>query len=128
MLERNSEKAVKWFGDNGMQANPNKFQVMILEPYNKKINFTAIHIETNMLELQNSIKFLGVYIDSKLSFGQHVKIMCNKASRQVNAIQRLKHVLPLSCKQCMYQAFIRSTFEYCKLVWYCCGKTNDKKK
>ena len=47
----------------------------------------------NKIETTNSVDLLGIHIDNKLTFDDHIFTLCNKASMQLNAIGRLKHYL-----------------------------------
>ena len=43
---------------------------------------------------ENSVKLLGIFIDSNLSFNEHVKTICKKASQKVTVLLRLVNILP----------------------------------
>ena len=47
----------------------------------------------NKIETTNSVDLLGIHIDNKLTFDDHIFTLCNKTSMQLNAIGRLKHYL-----------------------------------
>ena len=68
-----------------------------------------------------------VYIDSKLSFNEHIKQSCIRAARQLNALSRISKFLDLKAKKLVFKSFIMSNFTYCPLVWHFCGKTNNAK-
>ena len=42
---------------------------------------------------ENSVKLLGLFIDSDLPFHGHIKVISNKASQKVSAIARLANVI-----------------------------------
>ena len=46
---------------------------------------------------------------------------------QVNALNRLKNVLPCKTKEALYRAFILPHFDYCSQIWHHCGARNTKK-
>ena len=84
-LEKESEKAVDWFRRNDMIVNPEKFQSMILErSWNSDV--LTIEIDGNKTETTNSVDLLGVHVDNKLTFDDHLFTLCNKASTQLNVI------------------------------------------
>ncbi len=43
------------------------------------------------LESLKVVKVLGVHIDFKLKFDEHVSVLCSKSSRQINVLARLRH-------------------------------------
>ena len=58
-----------------MAANPAKFQVMFLG--RKESNTIEFKIEDIVLKSTNSVKLLGVIIDCKLNFHQHIEKLWN---------------------------------------------------
>ena len=72
---------------------------------------------------------MGVTIDFKLNFNEHISNICKKASRQlyVNVLKRISKLLTKLGKLTIYYSFIMSNFNYCHLVWYFCGEVNTKK-
>ena len=68
---------------------------------------------------QNSLceKLLGIQIDSKLSFDNHVKKVCDNASAKLKALARVPPYLDLAKRKLLMNAFFRSQFNYCPLAW-----------
>ena len=64
-----------------------------------------------------SIKVLGIVLDNKLQFDEHVSQMCLKASRQINALKRISKYLDEKCRILVYKSFISSNFNYCPVSW-----------
>ena len=80
-LEKDSEKAIDWFRRNNMIVNPEKFQSMILQSAGNS-DVHTIEIDGNKIETTNSVDLLGIHIDNKLTFDDHMFTLCNKASMQ----------------------------------------------
>ena len=70
-----------------MIVNLEKFQSMILQKFGNSYAHT-IEIDGNEIETTNSVYLLGIHIDNKLTFDDHIFTLCNKASIQLNAIGR----------------------------------------
>ena len=71
---------IRWFKDNGMEANPVRFEFMIGS--NQALQQRKLRIDENTeIHSEDHVKLLGVTIDNKLNFSQHVSICCSKASR-----------------------------------------------
>ena len=78
-----------------MKANPENFQATAVgqQTYNENITF---NLENNVITCEESVKLLGVSIDFKLNFDEHVSNICKKASRQLNVLKRIgKHLCKL---------------------------------
>ena len=117
VLERDIQKMLDWFKNNSLQANPSKFQSMLLK--NKTVNAEDFNIivDNDILNLTDDMTVLGINIDNKLNFNSHVSSMCNKAGRQLNVLQRLKGSLDDASRLSIYKSFIMSNFDYCPVVW-----------
>ena len=124
-IEKCGDMITEWFADNGLQANPDKYQAIVFGGKNDLPNkFSIKGSDVNCME---TVKLLGIEIDNKLLFSKHVSSLCAKASRQINAVMRLRNVLDIAVKEQIFSAFVKSTFSYCPVVWMFCGQ-NDVTK
>jgi len=62
--------------DNMMEANPGKFQAIVLRDSNES---TTFNIGGSKIESERQTKQLGVEIDGNLNFHQQVRALCRKA-------------------------------------------------
>ena len=125
-LQHDSKICMDWFGINGMEANPSKFQFMVIssQPTEK----IEISIDENVnITSEPVVKVLGVHIDCRLNFNEHIKQSSIKAARQLNALSRISKFLNVNSRKLIFRSFIMSNFTYCPLVWHFCGKTNNSK-
>ena len=90
ILKEVSESAVKWFRENNMIINPDKFQAIALQKRNKNNTNVTLNIENITIKTSKSVKLSGITIDTKLNFGEHISVLCKKASLQINAISRFQ--------------------------------------
>ena len=117
LLQAEAEVTVNWFSENAMQANPAKFQGILLKG-NKHASDFKVSIRGQDIDFSESITALGICIDETLTFDIHVNNICLKASRQISALQRLTGLLDLPSRKAIYNSFIFSNFDYCPLVWF----------
>ena len=75
-------------------------------PYNRFIGDKSIEIEP-------TLKILGVTLDRDLSLKPHVAIMLKKAYAQIAALWRIKRLVPLDVMIFLYKAFVLPHLEYC---------------
>ena len=90
ILKNESQAAVNWFRNNNMIVNPDKFQLMLLQKSTNKVIQEKLETNNKEIESENSATLLGITIDNRSSFDDHISKLCNKASMQLNAIFRLK--------------------------------------
>ena len=118
--------AIQWYSDNGMKANPDKFQFMTLSA-NRTDDICIDVDETVRIKSERVVKVLGILIDENLKFSEHVSSSCKKAARQLNALARIAKYLDFNSRKLIYNSFIKSNFTYCPIVWHFCGKENNNK-
>jgi hypothetical protein len=66
-----------------MKANPENVQAIAVgkKTHDKNLKFNLEGIE---IECETEVKLLGVTIDFKLNFNEHISNICKKASMQLN--------------------------------------------
>ena len=79
---------VEWFRTNGMETNPNKFQLITLSP-NSADDFELKSDQNSTLRSEKSVEALGVIIGTRLNFNDHISVCCLKAVLQLNALVRI---------------------------------------
>ena len=76
---------------------------------------------------KSSAKLLGVVLDNKLNFNEHIKNVCKVASQYTNCLARIRNHISVKQSRLLYNAYIKSAFGYAPLVWMFCQKTSYKK-
>ncbi|KAJ8047569.1 RNA-directed DNA polymerase from mobile element jockey [Holothuria leucospilota] len=94
---------------------------MVFNSCNKNYTFD-IYINGQRIKQANHVKFLGVYIDSNLSWENHILHVCNQVSKGVGILCRLKHISPRLILRKIYLTLILPHLSYCCIVWS--GTTN----
>ena len=122
-LQTDVDHLIKWFTDNSLVANPSKFQLMFLG--SKENNFVMTIADKNITS-QNEVQLLGITIDNKLSFSNHIKRICKSANNKVCAILRLRNYMSVDQTKLLINAHVLSQFYYCPLIWMFCLKKDMK--
>ena len=76
--------AVNWFRDNGLMANPKKFQAMVLGA--GKHDFCYMANNTVIDEYEN-IDLLGINVDNHLKFNKHISNICERVNKFSSAFE-----------------------------------------
>ena len=69
-LKHNVKILLKWFRINSLQANPGKFQFIILGKKNR--NSVNLIINSTKIEESKKVVLLGITIDNLLTFSEHI--------------------------------------------------------
>ena len=75
------------------------------------------------LKNSNEEEILGVTIDRKLTFHQHIK-MCRKAGQKLSALLRLSRYLVTNKRKTIYTTMVKPQLNYSPLVWMFCPRTS----
>ena len=104
-----------------MKANPGKFQFMIRT--DRSHHKHKLKINSIKAEASDDVLLLGVTIDKKLTFKQHVENLCRKAQYKLHGLRRIRKFLTIEKAKMLGNAFIDSQFNYAPLLWMFCRKT-----
>ena len=86
---------------------------------NKKQPRTDVHIVWNgtNIEKVTNTKFLGVTIDEKLKWREHIKMVETKESKTVAVLYKTMHVLDVTQLHILYQSLVEPHMSYCCEIW-----------
>ena len=102
----------KWFKGNFLQMNADKCHLLI----SKCDKDVSIILENEIIECSSSVKLLGVTIDNKLDFTEHISKLCKKVSSKIHALARISNYMSPDKLRIIMKSFIESQFSYCPLV------------
>ena len=127
LLEEESTIAVDWLDSNDMLANPEKFQALLLTKTKANTAGHTLCIRGKEILSENCVELLGIKIDNKLCFDEHISDICRRAAAQLNALIRLKSNLNFTTKKVLVESYIYANFNYCPLVWnFSSGHSSSK--
>ena len=75
------------------------------------------------ISANDQIKYLGITIDSRLKFEEHIGIVAKKISRSLGVMCKLKNVLPPKALLVLYYSMIHPHVLYSITIW---GNTYEK--
>ena len=107
-----------------MVLNPEKCHFMYLSK-NKKHKDNCLDLDKVTLTSSPKVTLLGIIIENKLTFNEHLKMICKKNSQKLNALTRLCNIISFPQKKCY--SFIKSQFNYCPLIWMFCSRVQNSK-
>jgi len=129
-LKKETENVSQWYKDNLLQANPNKYQILVIAPQRGDNNATdtcTLKIDDQQIRSTKNLKILGINMDDELSFSDHISDICKKASQKVGVLTRLRNLISCETKLYLYLTAILPNLTYCHTVWHFC-KVSDRSK
>ena len=99
-----------WFKANKLSLNTLKTNYMLF--CSGKIDENEHSIKIGVIQRTNSCKFLGIMIDDKLTWSEHISHTKSKLCRSLFAISRSKNFVPLKHLKTLYDSTYSSYLQY----------------
>ena len=78
---------------------------------------TTFFFNNSEIKLSSNQKHLGLTLDSKLSFNEHIDDKIHPANKGVGLLQKLQTILPRSSWLTIYKSFIRPLLDYADVIY-----------
>ena len=120
-----------WLTTRGLQTIIGKTQAMLVLPRGLNIPpDTVVMCNSRPLQplLVTSYKYLGVFLDNRLSWEAQILHITRKVSQKIGALLRAGQQLTLPAKRLYYMAIIAADIEYGSNAFYSSLSTSSKEK
>ena len=117
-IECCSQRVHDWLLNNGLHLNPSKSEaIAFYNPRSKPLAALAESIGTvsvagSPIKLQSSIKNLGVYLDSTMSFDKQVSETCKACYFQIRALRHIRASLTTEASKTIAAAIVGSRLDF----------------
>ena len=112
IIEKDTNILLNWFESNEMKSNNDKSHLLIINSQEE-----TIMLGDQEIVGEKSVMLLGVIIDNKLNFNEHVSRLCKKANQKLHVLIRISKYLSKGKLRTLMKAFIDSQCNYCPLIW-----------
>lgn len=118
-------KIENWMNLNKLKLNAEKTKYMIVRSSRKEVRgqIKIVCMNGEELERVEVIKYLGIMIDSRLTFAEHCDYVLKKIGKKTSFLNRIGHYLTPYSRQVVYKSIIAPHFEYCATVFVSMGET-----
>ena len=82
-----------WLQNNKLTLNIKK-TCQINLTLGKSVSSPNFHLNNEILNVLYSCKYLGVFLDNKLSFKPHIESVLERLGRQCGIVSKLRHYVP----------------------------------
>ena len=111
-------KISDWLIANKLSLNTKKSNVLTIPPKNKTPNRSLdMFINNEKLAESQSVKYVGVLLNSKLSWKDHIQQTTLNMSKSIGILARIRHYAPKNILIHIYNAFITSYITYGITNW-----------
>ena len=116
------KKVKNWFVSNKLSLNAKKTKYMVFHKQNKTVMDLNISINNVAISKVTTFNFLGLHLNSNLTWNTHVQEISKKISRVIGLLYKMQLILPRRILLSLYNTMILPHINYCLLSW---GKDND---
>ena len=88
-LKSGTEKVTQWYKVNLLKVNPSKYQTIAIDPKSSKKEPAvelSLQIDNQVVKSSDKLTTLGVTIDDKLTFNEHIKDISKRASQKSRSV------------------------------------------
>ena len=104
--------------DNYLVLNVSKTKELILDYRINKHDPNPVIIDGSEVQRTDHYKYLGVIMDNKLCWKQHVDYICKKLNSRLYCLRKLhKFQISSNILQLFYESVVSSVWKYCVSVW-----------
>lgn len=86
-----------------------------------------LSLDNSNIEIKDELKFLGVTIDSKLSYTTHIKNILCTIHAKAGALRRICNFIDSKTAMRIYKVYILSHFDYCSPLFVGLSSTLSNK-
>jgi hypothetical protein len=119
----------EWCANWRVSVNPTK-STLVQFTYLRNTNPVHIYMNNVRVPTASSVKYLGLTLDSKLTWDLHIRNIVQKARQQ---FYKLRHILhrqsktPIHLKRLIYTLYIKPIWQYACSIWNSASHTHIHK-
>ena len=118
-LSNDLNKIGNWAVQWEMNCNPNPCKQAQKVIFSRKLQNTyhnAVYFKHNSVQQVLSQKHLGMYLDNKLNFQEHLNNALSTANKTIALMRKLQAFLPRQSLVTVYKAFITPHLDYRNII------------
>lgn len=106
-----------WFDNNSLTLNLEKTEIIQFHSSYQVEEEIIVEIDEMVLKDANTVKFLGLHLDSRLTWKKHIEELAPKLSSLCYQLRTLRNNVSLNMCLCVYHSYFQSTIKYGIIFW-----------
>ena len=120
---------VDWCDRNFLNLNVKKTMEIIVDFRRDKCVHVPLCIKEEQVNIVNKYKYLGVYIDDQLSFGENIHRVYCKCLQRLRYLRELANLkVDHTILSLFFKSIIESVMSFCIVSWYGSSTKKDQNK
>ena len=117
LLNVELERVTCWLNANGLAVNVKKTHYMVFHRAKIKAAGLPVVMQRNVVECVTKTKFLGVIIDNKLKWNDHITYVKSKISKTIGLFYKMRQYLGRTALVNLYYSLVFPYLIYCNEIW-----------
>ena len=106
-----------WMKANALKINEEKTECMIFRKNTDEAHMTLL-AGTQVVKSQETVKILGVTLDTKMSLGQQISSISRSMHMYIREIKRIRMYLSDFALKTLIQSTVTVRLDYCNSLYY----------
>ena len=118
VVNKELKELSSWLIVNRLSLNIDKTNFIIFHPYNKPLNqHITLKLHKKALSEKDHIKYLGIMIDSTLTWQTHIDKLSNKISSASGILYKIRPFINIKIMKTLYYSLVYSHLIYAIEIW-----------
>ena len=119
ILNDELEKVSCWLAANKLSLNVKKSNFLHFHYGRSEKKKLEIKINDTLVEETDSTKYLGTFIDNKLTWKKQIQHIKSKLAKGIGMISKIRYYVDEACLLKMFYSFVQSYINYNIINWSC---------
>lgn len=106
-----------WYDQNLLTLNLEKTEIMQFHSSYEVAEEIDIRVDEMVLKDAETVKFLGLYLDPRLTWKKHIERLAPKLSSLCYQLRTLRNNISINMCLSVYQSYFQSTIKYGIIFW-----------
>ena len=116
-IEEDLKNLMDWFKANQLTMNMDKTEFVLFSKNNSQSETIDLDLDGIVLKSTTNVKFLGLWIDNKLTWKKHLGVLLVKLKQNTNLLKLGNKFLTKRVKKHVYYAHLYSHIIYGLVLW-----------
>ena len=120
-LKNTHHKCLSWAARHGIVFSPEKYEILHFSRRRSDNLQLKLRLGNVILKPKEEVRVLGVYLDAKLHWHKHQRIILQKAQKALSSLSRTSYStwgFPVHTSRLVYTAILRSLLSYAVGIWF----------
>ena len=120
-LKNTHHKCLSWAARHGIVFSPEKYEILHSSRRRSDNLQLKLRLGNVILKPKEEVRVLGVYLDAKLHWHKHQRIILQKVQKALSSLSRTSYStwgFPVHTSRLVYTAIVRSLLSYAVGIWF----------